>query len=367
MLSYTSGTTGDPKGVKLTHKMMLNQAYATQNRIAMTLDPCTENDSYISYLPAVHSYEQSCQCLSLLYGVKIGFFSGDPLKLMADCALLKPTIFTSVPRVYNKIYAKLQAGLKEATGLGGYLFKNGVETKLENQRRGNGLTHSFYDKIVFGKIKGLLGGQVRIMSTGSAPIAAEVLDFLKVCFCCPLIEGYGMTESAGGACGTYADDGTAGHVGGPMQCTKFCLRDIPEMEYYTTGDVPKGELCMYGSNIMPGYFRNPEKTQEAIKNGWLHSGDVAKIDQNGKITIIDRVKNIFKLSQGEYIAPEKLENIYVQSSYVLQCWIYGDSLRDYVIGFFVIDPDQLKKQYDEIDDALMENEQLRKAVYESLM
>lgn len=88
-----------------------------------------------------------------------------------------------------------------------------------------------------------------------------------------------MTETTGGACGTFLTDNTAGHVGGPLQCNKFCLKDIPEMNYFTTDEPPRGEVCMFGSNIMPGYFRNPEKTTEAIKNGWLHSGDVGKIDE----------------------------------------------------------------------------------------
>jgi len=127
-------------------------------------------------------------------------------------------------------------------------------------------------------MKAVLGGNIKRMVTGGAPIAAEVLNFLKVCFCCIINEGYGMTETGGGASGTWCNDSTAGHVGGPLQCIKFCLRDIPEMEYYSSDEPPRGEICMFGSNIMPGYFRNTEKTSEALKNGWLHSGDVGKID-----------------------------------------------------------------------------------------
>jgi len=157
----------------------------------------------------------------------------------------------------------------------------------------------------------MLGGRVRLMITGSAPIAKEVIDFLKIAFCSVICEGYGMTETSAGTCITYPDDPETGIVGGPLQNVKVRLRDIPEMGYSSTAVPPKGEVCFWGPCIMKGYFRNPEKTKEAFHNDWLLSGDVGMITPNGAIKIIDRAKNIFKLSQGEYIAPEKLENVYV--------------------------------------------------------
>lgn len=182
------------------------------------------------------------------------------------------------------------------------------------------------------------------MITGSAPIAGDVLDFLKVCFCCDILEGYGMTETSAGSFTTFYGDHQTGHVGGPLANVKVRLRDIPEMGYLHSNDPPAGEICMKGSSIMPGYFKNEEKTKEALtEDGWLFSGDVGRLMPNGAIKVVDRAKNIFKLSQGEYIAPEKLENIYVQSPFVAQAWIYGDSLRDHIIGFFVVDPENTKK------------------------
>lgn len=161
-------------------------------------------------------------------------------------------------------------------------------------------------------MKALLGGNVRIMITGSAPIATDVLDFLKIAFCAPILEGYGMTESSGGSCSTYAEDPESGHVGGPLQNVKIRLKDIPEMSY-TSEDKPnpRGEICFWGPSVMKGYFRNPEKTAEAFQDGWLRSGDVGMVLPNGALKIFDRAKNIFKLSQGEYIAPEKIENVFV--------------------------------------------------------
>ena len=172
--------------------------------------------------------------------------------------------------------------------------------------------------MVFKKVKALLGGRVRLMITGSAPIASEVIDFLKICFCAPICEGYGMTESCGGSFATFPNDPTTGVVGGPLQNVKLRLKDIPEMNYYSTDEPhPRGEVCFWGPSCMKGYFKNPDKTAEAFHGEWLKSGDVGMVLANGSLKIFDRAKNIFKLSQGEYIAPEKLENVYVQSEWVM--------------------------------------------------
>lgn len=179
-------------------------------------------------------------------------------------------------------------------------------------------THSCYDMLVFNKMRAAFGGCVDAMVTGSAPIDLEVLMFLKVCFCCPLMEGYGLTETAGATSITYPNDPVPGHVGGPLECSKFRLKDVPAMNYLSTDlPYPRGEICMKGSNITVGYYKVPEKTKEAFDSeGWFCSGDVGMFYPNGSVKIIDRVKNIFKLSHGEYIAPEKLENKYGLSDFV---------------------------------------------------
>jgi len=141
------------------------------------------------------------------------------------------------------------------------LLDAGLKAKLNNLRAGNGLDHCFYDCLIFNKIKGMLGGRVRFMATGSAPIAGEVLDFLKVCFGCDICEAYGMTESSGGSTVTYPGDPNTGMVGGPLANVKIRLKDVPEMGYFHTNNPPGGEICFWGPSIMKGYFRNPEKTE----------------------------------------------------------------------------------------------------------
>jgi long-chain acyl-CoA synthetase len=143
-------------------------------------------------------------------------------------------------------------------------------------------------------------------------------------------------------------DFNAGSCGGPVANVKMRLRSIPEMNRDATTDPrttePSGELLVAGSSIMKGYFNNPEKTDEMLPDGkWLHTGDVCKINKDGSISVVDRVKNIFKLSQGEYVAPEKLENIFVQSNFVAQAWVHGDSFHNYTVLFVVVSEDILKE------------------------
>jgi long-chain acyl-CoA synthetase len=282
--------------------------------------------------------------------MQIGFYGGDPIKMVQDdLPLLRPTLFPSVPRLYNRIYGRIQDRLKEATGIKKGLLNWGFNSKMNNLKATGAVTSGCWDKIVFNKIKAMLGGRVRIMATGSAPLAGEVIDFLKVCFCADLLEGYGLTETCAGSCAQYPGDPLSGNVGGPVANVKVKLRDIPEMNYLTTNNPPQGEICFWGPSVMKGYFKNPEKTAEAFDGEWFRTGDVGEVAASGAIRIIDRAKNIFKLSQGEYIAPEKLENVYVQSTYILQAWIHGDSFHDFVILFAVVDPpkiEALMKKFD---------------------
>lgn len=212
------------------------------------------------------------------------------------------------------------------------------------------------------------------MVSASAPIDKQVLDFFKVCFCCPVVEGYGLTETSGGASISWPEDPLSGHVGGPLPCCKWRVRDVPEMQY-TVNDkpYPRGELQMKGSTIFSGYFKRPDKTAEAFDSeGWFCTGDVVMVYPNGSVRIIDRSKNIFKLSQGEYIAPEKIENIFALSKFVEQSMVYGDSLKNCCVGIIVPNPSTVKAWAAEngknVSDweGLMKSPELKKAIMEEL-
>jgi long-chain acyl-CoA synthetase len=206
------------------------------------------------------------------------------------------------------------------------------------------LNYALYDRVVCSKFREVLGGNVRYMLTGSAPISVDVVNFLKVCFCSPLVEGYGQTECCAAATISLPDDPTAGHVGGPLPCIKARLKDLPEMEYMTTDKpFPRGEILLSGPSLTKGYFKDAEKTAENIRNGWLHTGDVGMLLPNGAIKIIARAKNIFKLCQGEYIAPEKLEGVFIQSPFIQECFIHGDSLQSFLVAIVVPDLEAIEQ------------------------
>lgn len=294
VFSYTSGTTGDPKGVKITHKMIMACMYSINIRFKDV--PISEKDTYISYLPASHVFEQGLISTSIIYGMKCGFFNGNPLKMIDDMSVLKPTFFATVPRILNRIYGKIMDKMASAGGVKGWLANKAIQTKLDNYKKGLGFKHSIYDALIFSKIQMLLGGNVRAIVTGSAPIDRNVLDLLKICFCCPIGEGYGLTETCASTCLSLMDDPESGVVGGPLVNVKLRLKDVPDMNYLSTDMPPRGEVCVFSPCVMEGYFMNPEKTAESFDGRWFKSGDVGQIEANGALRIIDRAKNIFKLS-----------------------------------------------------------------------
>jgi len=340
IFSYTSGTTGDPKGVKLSHKNILSSSRCSIVRVILS-----PGETLISYLPYTHSFEQSLFGFALEQQLRIGFYTGDPANIVSDCQALQPNFFPSVPRLYNRIYQKLQAGFSELTGCKRWLADRALATKTANYDANGAVTHGCWDAIIFKKMRALLGGQVRFMVTGSAPIEKQVIDFLKIVFSCPIVEGYGLTESSAGSCVADVDDNLTGHVGGPFECNKIRLKDIPEMSYMSSDKpYPRGEICMYGPSIFSGYYKRPDKTAEAFDaEGWFLTGDVAQIYPNGSIKIIDRSKNIFKLSQGEYIAPEKIEQIMNMSPLIAQMFLYGDSFKNVCVAVIVPEESEAQK------------------------
>eukprot|EP00127_Corallochytrium_limacisporum_P000564 Clim_evm3s19 gene=Clim_evmTU3s19 len=337
LLAYTSGTTGQPKGVLLPHSNILVCTYAMLDRIEYH-----PNDVHLSYLPMAHMFEQILMVSVINSGSCIGYFRGDTQGLLEDIAMLRPTTFPSVPRLWNRIYDRIMASVEAEGGVKKYLFDTALNSKRYWLKYGY-FTHAVWDPLVFNKIKARLGlDRVRVTVTGSAPLAPHVIEFYRALFGSQMYEGYGQTETTAGVCVTTPDDvSTAGWVGGPVQCCEIKLVDVPDMNY-TSKDkpYPRGEFCVRGANIFRGYYKMPEKTAETKdKDGWLHSGDIAELLPNGAVRLIDRKKNIFKLSQGEYVAAEKIENILTKAAPVSQMFIYGDSLQSHLVAIAVADED----------------------------
>ncbi|KAJ3326027.1 hypothetical protein HDV06_002412 [Boothiomyces sp. JEL0866] len=338
-ICFTSGTTGAPKGVILSHGNILSFIGAMEALVRKDMFPYfSKDDVHISYLPLAHIFERLMQAYITFHGGKIGFYQGDTNKLLDDVAELKPTIFASVPRLYNKIFDKVQAGIKEKGGLAEMLYHYAYNSKLERLNNGS-VTHPIWDRLVFRKIREKLGGRVKFMISAAAPISPEVMSFLRICFSAQLIEGYGQTETTGGTCLSIVGDNSTGNVGVPIPNCAVKLVDVPEMNY-TSADqpFPRGEICVKGSNVFKGYYKLEDKTAETVsEDGWCHTGDIGAWDEHGRLKIIDRVKNIFKLAQGEYVAPEKIELVYQQHEIVAQSFVYGNSLESVLVGILVVD------------------------------
>ncbi|POM57699.1 Long-chain-fatty-acid-CoA ligase [Phytophthora palmivora] len=342
-ICYTSGTTGNPKGAMLTHANMMAAAAC-----ALEFTLLLPTDIHLSYLPLAHCFERVIQTTCIFNGAAVGYYSGDVKLLMDDLGELKPTVFPSVPRLLNRIHDKITQGAAAAGGIKRWLFDTAYASKKYYLKDGY-KTHAFWDFVVFSKAQQALGGRVRRMMNGSAPLSKDVKEFCQIVFGATMLEGYGLTET-GAVISCSTDEIPPGdHVGIPLGNVQICLEDVPEMNY-TSQDkpCPRGEILMKGDNVFIGYYKQPDLTKEVIdEDGWLHTGDIGCWNTNGTLRIIDRKKNIFKLSQGEYVAPEKIEGIYIKSSFIAQAFVHGDSMKNYLVGIIVPDVEFVAKWAEE--------------------
>lgn len=347
-ICYTSGTTGQSKGVMIRHS---NVVYAMTGMMGCNFI-FDSSDVHLSYLPLPHIMERTSIYYYNSFGMSIGFFQGDILKIREDLAELKPTIFPSVPRLFNRFYDVISQQLSSLTGGKKLLVSRALASKQYYYRTQGLLTHKLWDTLVFQKIKNLFGGRIKKMTSGSAPLSPKVAEFLKIVFSCPLIEGYGQTETCA-VFVTSSEETKTGIVGGPVKILEVKLKDVPEMDYRTTdvdengSPAPRGEICVRGLSVFAGYYKNPQITAEAFdEEGWLSTGDVGmRHSDDGSFRIIDRIKNFFKLQQGEYVSAEKVELVYVNSPFVMQIFVYGDSNRNFLVAVVVPDEGFVRKSW----------------------
>ena len=375
-LCYTSGTTGIPKGAMLSHMNMVSVA-ASGVKSTITV---ANGDFYLSFLPLAHIFERIVVNGLLSQGAAIGFYSGDVNNLVDDLKALKPTVLCAVPRLLTRIHDKVMKAVNTAEGSKGYLLRSAFQRRMSEVRTlGPHAPLSYYsallDRLVMRPIREGLGmDRVRIMVSGGAPLPVESMQFFNALMAprCACFEGYGQTETAGCTTITPSFENVArrhglliigGNVGIPLPNCDVKLVDVPEMGYFHSdcfhsssnsgggGDesaahrVPcrgRGEIWVRGPGVFVGYFNNPDATKECLTpDGWLRSGDVGMFTVDGRLVIIDRIKNLLKLSQGEYVAVEKVESVLSQCGLVSQLCVYGDSNQNKLVAVVVPDTDSV--------------------------
>jgi len=332
VIMHTSGTTGLPKGVVLVHGAM-DTASCYMKHLSRTYPELKINHDSVhySYLPLGHIMEVQMELSCLMMGASIWYFSGDLRKIAEELPMVRPTSFVGVPRVLQKFYDKIQIIGKEKAILGSIMQRQILNIKNGNCR------NMVYDALLR-KVAAKIGlDRCTMIVTGSAPLAPYLHEFwLMIIPDVRVIQGFAMTETT--ICGTmqHVNDPTTGHVGGPWTCNLVMLRDVPEMGRMVTNNPPDGEILIGGPMMAKEYYKNPEKTAETFIEArgfrWVASGDIAVMNKNNTLSIVDRKKNIFKLAQGEYVSPERVEGVYSESPSINQIWVYGNSYKRYLVA-----------------------------------
>eukprot|EP01122_Echinamoeba_exundans_P005958 TRINITY_DN1615_c0_g1_i2.p1 TRINITY_DN1615_c0_g1~~TRINITY_DN1615_c0_g1_i2.p1 ORF type:complete len:702 (-),score=218.09 TRINITY_DN1615_c0_g1_i2:80-2185(-) len=368
VIMYTSGTTGNPKGAMITHGNILAMLAGVPEAIGGIFP----TDCYISYLPLAHIFERVVITAVAFFGGRVGFYQGDVTKLTEDMQVLKPTLMAAAPRVLNRIYQRINDNVNSAGGLKKKLFKMGLKSKEKSISKHK--NKGGFD-FVFKRPKSVTGGNLRLVISGSAPLTPDVQSFVRSVLGCPVVQGYGLTETCAGCSVAPPDDvDCVGEVGPMLPCAEVKLVSCPELNYFAKDN--KGEVWIRGNNICKGYYKDEEKTKEDFDaDGWFHTGDIGAFTERGTLKIIDRKKNIFKLSQGEYVAAEVLENIYLKHPFVDQIWVHGDSTQSTLVAIINVNQQNcldwaekngaLPNSENPIKE-LIKDERLKKAILQAL-
>ncbi len=327
---YTSGTTGQPKGVVLSHRAFVFETQACAGALDVRHD-----DALFLFLPLAHSFAKMVAVVCVGVGCEM-ILPESMATLMRDLAEARPTVMPAVPRVFEKVHAKILAGVETAGTARKQAFRAAlavgkrVSTERQRGREPAGwlkLQHELAHRAVFARIHGLMGGRIRGFISGGAPLSKEISEFFHACGML-VLEGYGMTENTAAATVNRPEDFKFGTVGKP----------IPGVELAIAAD---GEVLIRGGNLMTGYWNNPAATAEALDgDGWLHTGDIGSIDGDGFLSITDRKKDLIITAGGKNVAPQNLETHLKNSRWISNCMVCGDR-RKFLSALITLDEEAL--------------------------
>ena len=325
---YTSGTTGPPKGCVLTHGNYRNVV-----DMCLSIDVVEGDDVVYLFLPLAHAFALLIQLVSVDQGGEIAYFGGDPKAIVPELQEVKPTYLPSVPRIFEKIYTLATTAIKQ--NMDEEQFRGMVELgskvrdlQVAGEEVPEELRQKFeaLDEQVFQNVRNIFGGRLRQAVTGAAPIAKEILEFFWACGV-PVLEGYGMTETSTVASYSTIEHHRFGTVG----------RALPGVEFRIADD---GEVLIKGGNIFQGYYKDAEKSFGTIEDGWLHTGDLGSLDEDGYLSITGRKKDIIITAGGKNITPALPENDLKQSRWISQAVMHGDR-RPYPVALITLDPEEI--------------------------
>ena len=328
-LIYTSGTTGPPKGCVISQGN-----YRAMLDMVLEVGALGDDELTYLYLPLAHSFALLVQFGTVALGATLAYWERDPLKIIPNLAEVKPTYFPSVPRIFEKIYTAATANAEKAGGLKKAIFNWAIRVgrkvrELERQGREPGFLlrrqYKIADEQVLSKIRGLFGGRLKLAVSGAAPINPEILRFFDAAGVL-VVEGWGMTETSTAATVATSEDFKFGTVGRPF----------PGCEVKLAED---GEILVRGPNVFKGYYKNPEATAETLVDGWLRTGDLGEIDDEGYVKITGRKKDIIITAGGKNITPANVEAEVKQHPLVSQCVVIGDR-RPYLVALVTLDPEE---------------------------
>nr|XP_031846206.1 long-chain-fatty-acid--CoA ligase 4 isoform X1 [Nomia melanderi]XP_031846215.1 long-chain-fatty-acid--CoA ligase 4 isoform X1 [Nomia melanderi]XP_031846221.1 long-chain-fatty-acid--CoA ligase 4 isoform X1 [Nomia melanderi] len=380
IIMYTSGSTGVPKGVLLSHGNIISTLKAFCDAVEIRQD-----DVFLGFLPLAHVFELLAESVCLLTGVPIGYSS--PLTMIdssskiqrgskGDASVLHPTCLTAVPLILDRISKGINEKVKKSGPFRQAIFNFAYEYKLKWSRRG--YDTPFFDKYIFGAARQVLGGKVRLILCGGAPLSPDTHTQVKNCLCVTVTQGYGLTETT--SCATVMDvhDRSTGRVGAPTTVCDIRLENWEEAGYRVTDTPhPRGEIVIGGNNVSAGYYKLPDKTSEDFfeEDGrqWFRTGDIGECHCDGCIKIIDRKKDLVKLQLGEYVSLGKVEAELKTCPVVENICVYGDAHKTYTVALVVPNHYYLEEIASNLGitgksiEELCNNTQVEKAVLQELV